>query len=267
MRFRLMASAAGATALAATALIAAPAQANHAWSDYHWARTANPFSLKLDNNVTSAWSGYLSTASSDWTASAKLNTSVQSGSFGSKSTCSPTTGHVEVCNYTYGSTGWLGIASISVTTGDHISRGYVEINDTYFNQAKYNTVAYKHLVMCQEVGHTLGLDHQDTNQTNPNLGTCMDYTSNPSGPPSNEHPNSHDYAELDTIYSHLDSFNTPTLVGGSAAAEADRAQGTSNQTPAAWGRLVEGSAAHGSGTFVRDLGNGNSTITYVTWAQ
>jgi hypothetical protein len=52
--------------------------------------------------------------------------------------------------------------------------------------------------MCQEVGHTVGLDHQDTSLDNPNLGTCMDYTSNPLGPPDNEHPKKHDYDELVT---------------------------------------------------------------------
>src|SRR5215471_12815607 len=56
--------------------------------------------------------------------------------------------------------------------------------------------------------HTLGLDHQDTNFDNKNLGTCMDYTSNPYGPPDNEHPDQHDYDELVTIYSHLDSTTT-----------------------------------------------------------
>jgi hypothetical protein len=40
--------------------------------------------------------------------------------------------------------------------------------------------------MCQEVGHTFGLDHQDENFNNTNLGTCMDYTNDPS---TNQHPN------------------------------------------------------------------------------
>ena len=51
-----------------------------------------------------------------------------------------------------------------------------EVNDTYFNTAKYNTPVWRNLVMCQEVGHTLGLDHQDEIFDNVNLGTCMDYT-------------------------------------------------------------------------------------------
>jgi hypothetical protein len=58
-----------------------------------------------------------------------------------------------------------------------------------------------------EIGHTFGLDHQDENFSNPNLGTCMDYTSDPDGP-SNEHPNAHDDQQLETIYAHLDASTT-----------------------------------------------------------
>jgi hypothetical protein len=121
--------------------------------------------------------------------------------------------------------------------------------------AIYNTLAYRRLAMCQEVGHTFGLAHQDENQPNPNLGTCMDYTRDPDGPPSNEHPNSHDYSQLVSIYSHTDSFNTPTFSGAVAS-----------ESPASWGTLVEGSASQGVGTYVRDHGHGNYTVTHVFWA-
>src|SRR4029453_1923478 len=65
----------------------------------------------------------------------------------------------------------------------------------------YNSNAWRQLVTCQEVGHTFGLDHQDENFTNANLGTCMDYTNDPS---TNQHPNQHDYDQLEAIYAHLD---------------------------------------------------------------
>ncbi|TFD09386.1 hypothetical protein E3T29_04385 [Cryobacterium sp. TMT1-66-1] len=48
---------------------ATAASANHSWGGYHWARTSNPFTLKLGDNVTSAWDSYLATTSSDWTQS------------------------------------------------------------------------------------------------------------------------------------------------------------------------------------------------------
>jgi hypothetical protein len=257
MRTRRLAAAATAAVLALV-MLPSSAQASHSWGNYHWARTANPFTVELDNNLTSAWTSYLSTASADWTSSSVLNTTIVNGSFGSKTSCSPATSHVEVCNGTYGNNGWLGIASISVS-GSHITSAYVKVNDTYFNQATYNTAPYRRLVMCQEVGHAFGLDHQDENQTNANLGTCMDYTRDPDGPPSNEHPNSHDYAQLQTIYSHTDSFNT-TSVGGSASLS------KLTNSPTSWGRMVEGAKSSGStATYLRKIGK-ETVITLVIWA-
>ena len=255
MRLRTLAAA---TAVLVTVLVVpSAAQASHSWGNYHWARTSNPFTLRLDNNVTSAWTTYLNQASADWTASSVLNTTVVGGSFGSKTSCTPNAGHVEVCNAAYGQNGWLGIASISITTGNHISRAFVKVNDTYFSMAQYNTVPYRRLVMCQEVGHTFGLDHQDENQTNPNLGTCMDYSRDPDGPPSNEHPNTHDFNQLQTIYSHTDSFNSwSSSIAGPALAD----------TRASFGRLVHGSATHGAGVFLRDHGRSGHTLTFVIWA-
>jgi hypothetical protein len=33
--------------------------ADHSWGGYHWARTSNPFTLKVGDNVSSAWDTYL----------------------------------------------------------------------------------------------------------------------------------------------------------------------------------------------------------------
>jgi hypothetical protein len=243
--------------LAAVAVLAVPAgaSANHSWGGYHWARTANPFTLKLGDNVSSAWDSVLQTTSSDWTQSTVLNTTIVTGGAKPRN-CRPTTGRVEVCNATYGNNGWLGVASISITGGTHITQGTVKLNDTYFNTAQYNTTPWRNLVSCQEVGHTLGLDHQDTNFDNPNLGTCMDYTNDPS---TNQHPNKHDYDELVTIYTHLDSSTTigQAPVSGSAT----------GVTRSEWGREVSRSASGHTSTFVRDLGAGNSVVTFVIWTN
>ena len=254
MRIKLLAVAA--TAALATLLTPGVASANHSWGGYHWARTANPFTLKLGDNVNTSWDSYLTSASSDWSKSTVLDTTVVSGSVNPR-TCKATAGMVQVCNAAYGQTGWLGIASISVTGGTHITQGTVKLNDTYFAQAQYNTPAERALVTCQEVGHTFGLDHQDENFTNPNLGTCMDYTNDPS---TNQHPNKHDYDQLVSIYSHLD---TSTTVGQAAPAQGRPQVGNDMST---WGTRVEGSKTAGHSTYVRDFGGGNTVITFVTWA-
>ncbi|MDH6236091.1 hypothetical protein [Cryobacterium sp. CG_9.6] len=231
------------------------AQANHSWGGYHWAVTSTPFTLKVGDNVSANWKSFLATTSSDWSASTVLDTKIVAGQ--AKRNCSATSGQVEVCNASYGSNGWLGIASISITGGTHITSGTVKLNDTYFNTAKYNTPEWRNLVSCQEVGHTLGLAHQDENFTNANLGTCMDYTNLPS---TNQHPNQHDYNQLVTIYNHVHSSTTIKSV------TANQAKSDVGNDSSSWGRLVSGSRASGQSTYARDLGHGNLIITHVIWA-
>ena len=235
------------------AALPATASANHSWNGYHWARQSNPFTLKVGDNVSGAWDSVLNTTIGDWTQSSVLNLTKVAGGNRRPKNCRPTSGRDEVCNAAYGNTGWLGVAQVWVTGGVHITQGVVKLNDTYMNSAPYNTTAWRNLVSCQEVGHTLGLDHQDTNFNNTNLGTCMDYTSNPLGPPDNEHPNTHDYDELVTIYSHLDSSTTVGMPTRSAF------DGRS------WGRELRRDGRES--LFVMGDGRGNSVFTFVFWAQ
>ena len=63
----------------ACAMIAPAAQANHSWNGYHWGSTSPTFTLKLGDNVSSAWDGILATTSSDWSVSAELDTTIVAG--------------------------------------------------------------------------------------------------------------------------------------------------------------------------------------------
>ena len=259
-------------ALAGTLFITAgPANATHSWGGYHWSRTGNPFTVSFGNNLTSNWSPYLSTASSDWsiTSGACNNpqnpvrgTVVAGGGGGRK--CRPVAGRVEVCNSTYGNNGWLGIAQIWLT-GLHITQGAVKVNDTYFNTAQYNTPAWRSFVMDQEVGHTLGLDHQDVDFNNPDLldacgrGSCMDYSADPS---NNTKPNQHDYDELVIIYNHADAAS----VGPAASISSGQAADEDMDNETAWGRATRFEKGKPL-VYERELGNGDKVLTYVTWAQ
>ena len=238
------------------------ASADHSWGGYHWARTSNPFTVKLGDNVTSAWDPYLVTTSRDWTtpfvvgATDVLDAPIVRGGSRSVKLCDATAGQVQVCNFKYGDTGWLGVASIWAS-GKHITRATVKLNDTYFNTPSYNTPAWRNLVSCQEVGHTLGLHHQDEAFDNANLGTCMDYTGSPD---DNQHPNQHDYDQLALIYEHLDATSTlasTTAATAPAPVSAD----------AAWGRLVRETNGGRGAWFLRDLGAGNVILTHVFWAR
>lgn len=261
-------------ALGLAILLPGTAAATHSWGGYHWARTANPFTLKLGDNVSGVWDSVLGTASTKWTASTVLNTTIVPGAAKPRN-CRPTAGQDQICNGSYGSTGWLGVAQIWLS-GGHISQGTVKVNDSYFNTSTYNSTAWRNLVMCQEVGHTFGLDHQDTNFNNANLGSCMDYTNDPS---TNQYPSQGDYDELVCIYDpasagknvsttnhsctgtgHLDSTSTV----GAAATNGAPASASWN---ADFGREVARTGGGHTSVFVRDLGAGQLLVSYVIWAN
>lgn len=230
--------------------------ANHSWGNYHWARGANPFTLKLGDNLSANWDAQLISASADWSTSAVLDTVIVPGSTNPKN-CRAVPGRIEICNSKYGNNGWLGIASIWAS-GEHITQGTVKMNDTYFNTTKYNTPAWKQMVVCQEIGHTFGLDHQDENFDNSNLGTCMDYTSDPS---TNQSPNQHDYDMLATMYNHLDALTTVSQTLSSNKPAVDHAD------PSTWGKEIRTSSDGHGALYERDLGKGNKVFTFVVWAN
>jgi hypothetical protein len=118
------------------------------------------------------------------------------------------------------------------------------MNDTYFATPKYNTATWRSSVMCQEVGHTWGLDHQD--ESGADFHTCMDYATNPDA--DNTHPNRHDYEELAIIYSHLDATTT---IG--------RATSTS-------ARVVRVDRKRES-VIERRFSDGSRQVTFIMWAR
>lgn len=232
--------------------------ADHSWGNYHWGRISNPFTLKLGDNLTSSWDPYLSTTSVDWSVSSVLDTNIVPGLTTARR-CRAANGRIEVCNYKYGRNGWLGLAQIWVN-GDHITQGIAKVNDSYFNTSKYNTVAWKNLVMCQEIAHAFGLDHQDEDFNNPPLGTCMDYSSDPI---LNQHPNQHDYDQLDLIYAHLDSVNTYSF----SLAPSARFQNFDEDLdrPEKWGKLLK--KTRETGLYERRISQKEKVYTFVTWVQ
>jgi hypothetical protein len=262
------------TVLLGAALWPSPIRADHSWGPYHWERFTDPVALEVGDNVSPVWDAFLEEAIDDWNVSDRLSLLGVFGGTNPKN-CRPVAGRIEVCNAAYGNTGWLGVAQIWVS-GGHITQATTKLNDTYFNLPFYNTAAWRRFVMCQEVGHAFGLDHQDENFDDANLGSCMDYTNNPSGPPSNEHPNAHDYAELDTIYSH---FDDPDTGGGGGNGNGRGRGGAPLGLPALSRSVLNTVLAHEAGEWGRamrqhgrfalfdlNLGNDNHIFTFVVWA-
>jgi hypothetical protein len=95
----------------------------------------------------------------------------------------------------YGQNGWLGLASLtSVDSACHINSARSQINDTYMRDtSRYSQTAVNH-VSCQEVGHTFGLGHNQS-QTD----TCMNDRILTAGNQINQH----DRDQLNSIYAHV----------------------------------------------------------------
>ena len=236
--------------------------ASHSWGGYHWARTTSQFTLKLGNNMTTAdWQSHLSRASSDWNSgNSPVLTAIVAGQ--SNKRCSMVAGTTQVCNGTYGRNGWLGLASINITGGTHITQGSAKMNDTYFNTSTYNNPNERQHVVCQEVAHTFGLDHQSTDGSSQN--TCMDYFSNTganAGSTLSTKPNAHDFQELGIIYQHLDSTTTVAAMTAMEASGSD----VDSDDPNSWGELVSQSHNGRSSTYQRFNRDGSQTITHVFW--
>ena len=252
-------------ALFVFATFAVVVTANHSWGGYHWARTSNPFTLKLGNNLsTTNWRSRLTQAANDWNAgNTPVRLTVVTGTAGG-SACRMVAGTIQVCNGAYGSNGWLGLASINLRTGTkHITQGTAKMNDTYFNTATYNNVNERQHVMCQEVAHCFGLDHQSTSGAS--LNTCMDYFSNTganAGSTLSTKPNQHDFDQLNSIYAHLDSTSTVGMVASFAATNSDV-----TDDPESWGYLKSQSKNGRSSVYERYNRDGSTTLTHVFWTE
>jgi hypothetical protein len=250
------------TASLVAVVFAAGLSASHSWGGYHWARTTSQFTLKLGDNLTSGdWRGHLAQASSDWNSgNSPLITAIIAGQ--SSKRCSMVAGTTQVCNGTYGRNGWLGLASINITGGTHITQGSAKMNDTYFNTATYNNPNEREHVMCQEVAHTFGLDHQSEDGSSQN--SCMDYFSNTganAGSTLSTRPNAHDFQELGIIYQHLDSTTTLAALTSPAASASE----ADDDNPNSWGQLMRQSSNGRSAVYERVNRDGSITATHVYW--
>jgi hypothetical protein len=207
-RNRLAAVVIGAVAV----LTASVATASHTWNNYHWARTSSSFTLQVIDSNTSNWDDELGLAVQQWSQSTKLDMQITGfdDSSRTRKQCRAVLGKVRSCNASYGNNGWLGLASINLDAQGHISQGTSKMNDSY--SSSFASQDERRHVMCQELGHTLGLGHTSENGSSQN--TCMDYSQSA----TSTAPNQHDYDQLVAQYSHTDSYNS-YAIGSAMTAE------------------------------------------------
>jgi hypothetical protein len=268
--------------------IALPMFASHGWSNYHWGRPCNgatgcEASIEVRRSLTattySNWPDFAykavfgdpsnpNTANRrGWNDSTVLALNVTNGSSDSsyRSSCPSISGAVRVCNYTYGSNGWLGLAQLNLTSGtSHIAWATTKLNDTYFNTSSYPNTERRH-VACQEIGHDFGLGHTSENGTSQN--TCMDYYKNTSNSDwASTGPNQHDFDQLLAQHHAAVMYNP-----GQIMAQSLRDPVLTNQNlnePWQWGTPIEWDEEGRARIFVLDRGEDEDTlITFVYWVH
>jgi len=174
-----------AVVIAALLTVATVASADHSWSVYHWPGD------NLSPTVVDKTSSPLYNVPAGVTEWANLGTPIQ-----------PIPTDANKGNITVReafSQSWLGLARIFIDENGHITKGEVKLNTQYLDYYEANGYAgIADHVLCQEIGHVLGLGHNRTQDD-----TCMndqefvgsDLTS----------PNFHDTEQLNVIYNHSDA--------------------------------------------------------------
>ena len=162
------------------ALLVGSAWADHSWNGYHWKSTN--LAPTVVSKTTSALYD-VPAGVSEWTT---LGTPIQP-SF------SPGTKGKVVVSEGF-SPFWYGQARIFLDSSGHITKGEVKLNTLLLEPL--GAAAADH-VLCQELGHVLGLDHQRTASD-----SCMNDIATIG---SATRPNAHDAEQLGVIYGHTDS--------------------------------------------------------------
>lgn len=266
---------------AAVAITATAAQAHHWWGGYAWASDGvNPITATVVDNTNDSWRAHVGEAVYYWNLSPAIEAPL---AFGDNTGCAFVSGTIQVCNSDYGSNGWLGLASIAIS-GSEIVGGTTKLNDHYFSQDRYNNYSWRQLVTCQEIGHDYGLAHQNENFGTDETTSCMEYTS---WPADNEHPDQHDYEQLQIIYGS-GTGDGGGSDGGTDGGGGGKGKGGGNgggkpdgggggkgkkklvlpavgNTPEYWGRPIAYLPNGKPHTFVR-ASAGIMFVTHVTWA-
>ena len=165
-------------ALVATLALFGTAIAFHPWSVYHW--TSDSLSpTVLDKTSSSLYD--VGAGVAEW---ADLGTPLQPVLARKK-------GKITVSEAS--SVFWLGLAQVFIDDG-HITKGRVKLNTSAL--ISLGSLAADH-VLCQELGHVLGLDHNRIE-----LNTCMNDQA-PLG--SATSPNVHDAEQLTLNHDHEDA--------------------------------------------------------------
>ena len=229
----------------------APRATAQSWGAYHWARKGSHFRLPVGDNVDGDWNRYLRETLSEWNQNETVTFEPVDGATNPQY-CEPIPGTVQVCDWWYGTqTGWLGLARLYFNPrGTHIDAATVQLNNSflYAPNSPYNSDAARRHTICHELGHTVGLDHPETEScTNDSEYAIFTYVT----------PTNQDFRWLRQIYDHADGART---VAREAEADLSLFAPTS-QTVDPIG--LDGDES----VMVLPLDEQTSVLTFVVWAD
>ena len=239
------------------------------WGRYHWDKCTVDVMVKTV--LDASWLSYFRDVVVDWSEanSIQVTTGELEYDSGAARSCTPEAGQILVCNSRKYGNRWIGVAGIWADSGTGIiDRGYVKLNDRFLSSdSRFSTSKWRKMVMCQELGHAIGLAHWDEN-FNTNCDSCMDY----SDPPFSE-PSPRDLALLDEIYSsnncgrrhlreHADDHLNPSEHADDHPTPSEEEPPDDND----WGDLVE-SNSHSSTYATKPDKDGHQWVTEVLWAE
>jgi hypothetical protein len=201
--------------------LASTAAAGHVWRvdgrALHWASTSNPVQVDLGDNLSDpTWDSLKGVPSFVWSL-----TPAAPGRLGPNSYVRVNTragglsaNEVEMHDAPYGLNGWVGEATLeAIDSLGHIRDATVRLNESYALSR-----SEKHAAINHEIGHVLGLDHEQ--------GTVMCAVLC-----GIENPVGHDYDIVNMVNHHLDGYSTPTPLTG--------VRSRSVEAPTAIGRTVK----------------------------
>ena len=207
--------------------------------------------IKLSNNATGEGDRYVDTTAAMWSKVDNLDLDLVAGTTGS---CSVGMYSIQLCSGDFGRTGWLGYANWWTSSG-RIVAATIKLNDYYFSQKKYDTAAWRQMAVCHEIGHTLGLVHRDDNPNNANIGSCLDFSADPSGTRgtngtiANTRPGGYDIGRLDGMYADRGGKNVRTALATVASEGVIDGSGGEGLAavpePATWTLMIAGFGAVG----------------------
>jgi len=173
------------------------------WQNIHWARTTQQFVIPVINN--SDWNHPIYDMLEAWNALDIVNFSLMDIPYDEKDDCQIKPGMLVICNDEFGvDIGWAGLAAVRFDALGHIMSAVIKLNDSLVASERG-----KSIIVCQELGHILGIAHSVDSTTSI---SCMDVL------PTKNTPSINDSITLEYIYYHTDentsiNFQDNTLNG------------------------------------------------------